>query len=188
MLVVQEHNIKLGGIRLSGQMRSIDISEDATIEDIEDDKGKTKASQPTGYESAKISIEFVLESSRDKTALEQIKEMQRLFRPYGQEHAKLLNIVNEDCAARGISKVYFKKLETKANISESFRIATLELVDPTTAVIRTKKKKSGSSSSNSKKAETKKNTKTKKDKSKSPSRRTRSTTKYKAKAKKLVKK
>ena len=140
MLVVQEHLIKLGGVKLSGQMKSIDISETATIENIEDDKGKTKANQPTGYEAAKITIEFILEDSPGKTQEEQIKAMQRLFKPPGQKKAKLLKVSNKDCAYRGISKVYFQKLSTKNTIAQSKRTATLELLAPAIAGIRVKKK------------------------------------------------
>lgn len=140
MLVVQEHLIKLGGIKLSGQMKSIDISETATIENIEDDKGKTKANQPTGYEAAKITIEFILEDSPGKTQEQQIKAMQRLFKPPGQKKAKLLKVSNKDCAYRGISKVYFQKLSTKNTIAQSKRTATLELLAPAIAGIRVKKK------------------------------------------------
>ena len=111
MLLVQEHLIKLGGVRLSGQMKSIEISEEASIEDIEDDKGKTKASQPTGYAPAKILIDFIIEKSIGKSQLEQISMLQRLFKPYGQKKAKLLQVVNEDCAARGFSKLYFQGIK-----------------------------------------------------------------------------
>lgn len=69
---------------------------------------------------------------------EQITAMQRLFKAYGQTKANLLEIVNEDCAARGISKVYFKKLGTQNVIAESRRTATLELVAPVIAGITTK--------------------------------------------------
>ena len=183
MLLVQERLIKLGGVKLSGQMKSIDISETATIENIEDDKGKTKASQPTGYEAAKISIEFILEDSKSMTQVEQISAMQRLFKPYKQKKAKLLKVVNEDCAARGISKVYFEKLSTKNEIAESKRTATLELLAPTVAGIKLKPAKQA-------KAIQKKLKnafgKSKKKKSKSPSAKKRSTTDAKKKAKILV--
>lgn len=138
MLFVQEHLVKLGGVKLSGQVKSIDISETATIENIEDDKGKTKASQPTGYEAAKITIEFILEDSERMTQTEQIHAMQKLFKPYKQKKAKLLKVVNEDCAARGISKVYFQKLSTKNEIARSRRTATLELLAPVIAGIKLK--------------------------------------------------
>jgi len=150
MLLVQENIVKLGGVILSGQCKKISIDETATIENIEDDKGKTKATQPTGYEAAKISIDFILEDSPEMTQDEQITAMQRLFKAYGQTKANLLEIVNEDCAARGISKVYFKKLGTQNVIAESRRTATLELVAPVIAGI-TKK----SSSKAKKKTESK---------------------------------
>lgn len=140
MLIVQEKLVKLGGVKLSGQVKSIDITEAATIENIEDDKGKTKASQPTGYEAAKITVEFILEDSRTMTQEEQIGAMQQLFHPYGQKKAKLLQITNDDCAARGISKVYFQQLTTKNVIAESGRTATLELLAPVIGKIRLKKK------------------------------------------------
>ena len=132
MLLVQENIVKLGGVILSGQCKKISIDETATIENIEDDKGKTKATQPTGYE------DFILEDSPEMTQDEQITAMQRLFKAYGQTKANLLEIVNEDCAARGISKVYFKKLGTQNVIAESRRTATLELVAPVIAGITTK--------------------------------------------------
>lgn len=66
-----------------------------------------------------------------------------LFRAYGQGAPKLLQIVNEDCAVRGISEVYFKSFTSKKVISESKRIASLELWAPNTAEITVVKKDSG---------------------------------------------
>lgn len=137
MLVIQDEIIKIGGIVLSGQAKSIEITQEAIIDEIQDDKGKTKSSQPTGYGAARISIDFVLEDS-DIPVQEQIADLQRLFRPYGQSAASLLSIVNEDCAARGINEVYFKNLSTKNIISASGRTATLELITAIPAIIETK--------------------------------------------------
>ncbi len=94
-----------------------------------------------------------------------------------------MKVVNEDCAARGISKVYFEKLSTKNEIAESKRTATLELLAPTVAGIKLKPAKQA-------KAIQKKLKnafgKSKKKKSKSPSAKKRSTTDAKKKAKILV--
>ncbi len=185
MLLVQEHLVKLGGVKLSGQVKSIDISETAKIEDIKDDKGKTKANQPTGYESAKISVDFILEDSEKKTQLEQISEMQRLFKPYGQKKAKLLKIYNEDCAARGISKVYFHRLQTKNVISNSSRTVTLELLAPTITGIKLKAKKQASSGKKQTNKALNRKNKSKKSKEKSPANKKRSATEAKRKSKKL---
>ena len=75
-------------------------------------------------------IDILLEDSKKATTLEQLTEMQMLFKVYGQNKPKLLTIVNEDCTARGISSVYFKNLTSKKVISESKRIASLELWAP----------------------------------------------------------
>ena len=140
MLLVQDNLLKLGGVKISGQLKNIEISQTATIENIEDDKGKTKATQPTGYEPAKITIEFIIEASKNESEEEQMGKLQRLFKPYGQKKAKILKIVNEDCSARGISKVYFQSLSTQNVIAESGRTATLELLTPISAGVKTKKK------------------------------------------------
>mgnify|MGYP001229435331 CR=1 FL=1 len=127
MLFIEDEIIKLGGVILSGQVKSVEITQEATIDEIEDDKGQKKASQPVGYGAAKITIDFILEDG-SKSTLEQIADMQRLFKDYGQTAARLLPIVNEDCSARGITEVYFKSLG---------RTASLVLETPTIASIQT---------------------------------------------------
>lgn len=119
MLLVQENTMKLGGVKLPGQVEKISVSETASIEDIQDDKGKTKANQPTGYEAAKVSVKIILEDSEKMTIAQQITTYQRLFKPYGQTKAKLLKLVGEDFSTRGISKVYFKQLTHDNTISQS---------------------------------------------------------------------
>ena len=183
MLLVQDNLLKLGGVKISGQMKNIEISQAATIENIEDDKGKTKATQPTGYEPAKITIEFILEASKHESEEEQMSKLQRLFKPYGQKKAKILKIVNEDCSARGISKVYFQSLSTQNVIAESGRTATLELLAPISAGIKTKKKGSSGKASGRGKYTgyrgTYVNKKTTKNSGKSPAAKIRSTKNYK---------
>lgn len=149
----------------------------------QDEKGRYKKSQPVGYENAKVMIDILLEDTKTATTLEQLTEMQRLFKPYGQDKPKLLPIVNEDCAVRGITKVYFKSLTSKKVISESKRIASLELWAPDIAGIKVKKK-------TTKKKTTKKSTKkskSKKSKSKSPAKDSRNTSRGKKAARAAVK-
>ena len=147
MLSVQETIVKLGGIDLPGQVKSLEIQEAARIDEIEDKSGTTKSNQPTGYDAAKIIIEMLLEDSEDKTASQQIQEVERLFKTEGQKAANLIEIVSEDCSARGISMVYFKSFVTKRVISESTQVASMELWTPIVAEIKTKKVASGSESS-----------------------------------------
>lgn len=175
MLYVQEKVVKLGGIYLEGQVTSVEVQEAGSVYVAQDEKGRYKKSQPVGYENAKVMIDILLEDTKTATTLEQLTEMQRLFKPYGQDKPKLLPIVNEDCAVRGITKVYFKSLTSKKVISESKRIASLELWAPDIAGIKVKKK-------TTKKKTTKKSTKrskSKKSKSKSPAKDSRNTSRGK---------
>lgn len=135
MLYVHEKVAKLGDVYLGGQVSTVEVTEAASIYVAQDDKGKVKATQPVGYEQAKVMIDIILEDSPENTAIQQLIEMQRLFKEYGQAEAKLLPIVNEDCAARGISQVYFKTLTSKNVVSESKMIASLELIAPETVGI-----------------------------------------------------
>lgn len=114
---------------------------------------------------------------------EMITTLQRLFRPYKQKKAKLLKIENSDCNRRGIKKVYFKKLTTTNEISQSYQTATLELLAPVFAGIKVKKASAKKKKSNSNK---KGKNKSKKSSSKSPAKDTKDSKSGKKKAKKLT--
>ena len=147
MLYVQEKVAKLGDIFLGGQVSSVEIQESAAIYVAQDDKGQVKKTQPVGYDNAKVIIVFILVDRPEVTSLDQLTNLLRLFRSNGQTQAKLLTIVNEDCAARDIFQVYFKSLSSKKVISESRRIVSLELWAPQTAKITVVKKTQTSKSS-----------------------------------------
>ena len=105
MLYVQDKVLKLGGIYLGGQVTSVEIQEAGSVYVAQDEKGKYTKSQPVGYENAKVIVDILLEDTKTATTLEQLAEMQGLFKAYGQDKPALMGIVNEDCAARGISGV-----------------------------------------------------------------------------------
>lgn len=139
MLYVQDKVLKLGGVYLGGQVTSVEVQEAGSVYVAQDEKGRYTKSQPVGYENAKVIVDILLEDTKTATTLEQLAEMQGLFKAYGQDKPNLMSIVNEDCAARGISSVYFKSFTSKKVISESKRIASLELWAPDTAEIQVKK-------------------------------------------------
>ncbi len=182
MLYVQEKVVKLGGVYLQGQVTSVEVQEAGSVYVAQDEKGRFKKSQPVGYENAKVMIDILLEDSKDMTTLEQLMGMQQLFKPYGQDKPKLLAIVNEDCAARGITKVYFKSLTSKKVVAESKRIVSLELWAPDIVGIKVKKKAAVQTA-----RQTIKKNKSKKLKSKSPAKDSRDTANGKKAAKKAVK-
>lgn len=176
MLYVQEKVVKLGGVYLGGQVTSVEVQEAGSVYVAQDEKGRYMKSQPVGYENGKVYIDILLEDTRTATTLEQLSEIQQLFKAYGQDKPSMMSIVNEDCAARGITNVYLKNLTSKKIISESKRIVSLELWAPDIVGITVKKK------TTKKKTITKKTTRKKKTikaKSKSPAKDSRDTSKGK---------
>lgn len=186
MLYIQDKVAKLGGVILGGQVSSVEVQQSATIYTAQDDKGKIKKTQPVGYDNAKVMIDIILEDGPDGTTIDQMINMQRLFKAEGQEQAMLFPIVNEDCAARGITEVYFKSFSSKKVISESKRIASLELWAPKIAGITVIKKADAATSSIIAAAPVK--NKSKKSAAKSPAKDTRSTAGGTASARRIVKK
>lgn len=182
MLYIQDKVVKLGGVYLKGQVTSVEVQEAGSVYVAQDEKGRFKKSQPSGYENSKVMIDMLLEDTKEADTLEQLMEMQVIFKSYGQSKPKLLTIVNEDCAARGITKVYFKSFTSKKVISESKRVVSLELWAPDIAGIKVKKKIIKKSI-----RKTAQKSKSKKSRSKSPARDSRSTVKGKKAAKKTVK-
>lgn len=190
MLYVQDKVVKLGGVYLKGQVTSVEVQEAGSIYVAQDEKGRVKKSQPVGYENAKVMVDILLEDSKRATTLQQLMEMQWLFKAHGQGKPVPLPIVNEDCAARGISSVYFKSLTSKKVISESKRIASLELWAPSIAGIKVRKMAAieGKKTKGTRKAKTKASKKTKSEKlrGKSPAKDSRDTRRGKVAAEKAI--
>lgn len=183
MLYVRDKVAKLGNVILGGEVTSVEITEAGSVYVAQDEKGRYKKSQPVGYENGKVNIDILLENMSGYSTLDQLGAMQNLFKAHGQDKPKLLPIVNDDCAARGITQVYFKTLTSKKVISESKRIATLELWAPNIGTIKVTKKMK----SINKKKSTKKKSKSKKSMTKSPAKDSRKTNKAKKTAKKITK-
>ena len=179
MLYVRDKVAKLGNVILGGEVTSVEITEAGSVYVAQDEKGRYKKSQPVGYENGKVNIDILLEDMSGYSTLAQLRDMQNLFKGNGQDKPKLLPIVNDDCAARGITQVYFKTLTSKKVISESKRIATLELWAPDIGTVKVIKKKKSTKS---------KRSKSKKSRTKSPARDSRSTNRAKKRARKITKK
>lgn len=147
MIFIEQSVLKVGGIRIQGVVKSIEISENAKIGEVENEKKTKKSQQPTGYEGAKITIEMILEATKKMTCQQQLEQIQKLFKTKEQKKAKVLSLVNKHCAARGISKVYFKSLTSKEVISESSMPVSFEFIEYNPSVITIKKSTSSNTSS-----------------------------------------
>lgn len=186
MLYVTDSIIKLGSVMLPGQVQNVSVQESANIYTPQDDNGATSAAQPHGYEVSKVTVEVLLEATASTTVDQMVRSYQALFKKSGQNNAKKMSVVNAECAACGITSVYFKSFELKKVYSESKATATLELWAPNVLPARLVVVKKEETSKKSKKKSKKK--KTKKKKSKSAAKDKRKTSKAKKKAKKITKK
>lgn len=126
MLYVTDKMIQLSGVVIPGQVKKIEITQAATIDEVQDDNNVTLGYQPTGYELAKISVEIILEPTPEQTFLEQLATIQLLFRPAGQTEPKVLELVNSQAAAHNITQVYFKRISSFKKTESSYGTATLE--------------------------------------------------------------
>lgn len=149
MIFVDDSTIKIGGVILSGIVKSIEIKADARVEEQEVQGKAAKPKQATGYEDAKINIEIALEDGETVTKEEKLKKIQNLFRTSGQAKPKVYEIINEHTAIRGIKKVIFKSLTTKESTKKTELSVSIELWQYVTTTITATKtsgnKKTGSS-------------------------------------------
>ncbi len=193
MIYVDEKNLTIAGKKIPGQVQSVTITEEGKIEDKKNSKGKvTKANQPTGFEAAKVEVSMYFEEDGSYTAKEQIQYIQRLFKTTKQ---KKYRIVETQCAARGITEVYFNGFTTTEDVNQSWFTGTLSFVAPlivSVSVVKTKAQKAREKAAAQKKAAAAKKAaakkKTTKKTSKSPAKDTKNKTTAKKAAKKVVKK
>lgn len=185
MLYITDKTIKLNKTYIPGIVKSVEVTEAGSIYVAQDSEGKIKSSQAVGYENAKVNVSIILEEDKGSSVEDQIKKIQQIFKKAKQEKPNLIPIVNKHCAARGISKVYFKEFTTKENTSNSMITGTLVFLAISIGSVKIKKKKSKTKGKSKDKSN---NNKSKKDNSKSPAKDTRNTSSSKKSAKAATKK
>ncbi len=126
MIYIDESTVKVGGVILPGLFKSIDIKGEAQVEEQQVEGNTSKPKQATGFEDAKVTLELVLEDGPTKTKLQKLAAIQNLFKKPGQSKPTVYQIVNEHTAARGLSKVIFKSLQTKEQSKNSELSVTIE--------------------------------------------------------------
>ncbi|MCY9764698.1 transcriptional regulator, partial [Paenibacillus alvei] len=94
MIFVDESTVKVGGVVLPGLFKSLEIKEDATVEEQEVEGKAAKPKQATGYEDAKVTLELTLDDSPKQTKLQKLAMIQKLFRKPGQSRPIMHQIVN----------------------------------------------------------------------------------------------
>lgn len=145
MIFVDDSSIKVSGVILPGLIKSIEVKDDALIEEQSVEGSSIKAKQAEGYEDAKVMIELILEDGPDATKKEKLEKIQNLFKKAGQEKPVVHEIINEHTAARRVKKVIFKSLNSKEESKKEQLTVSLEFWSYNPMTITAKKSKSGSS-------------------------------------------
>ncbi|ADY54916.1 hypothetical protein Sgly_3128 [Syntrophobotulus glycolicus DSM 8271] len=145
MIFVDDSSIKVSGVILPGLIKSIEVRDDALIEEQTVEGSSAKAKQAEGYEDAKVTIELILEDGPNATRKEKLDKIQNLFKKAGQEKPVVHEIINEHTAARRVKKVIFKSLSSKEESKKEQLTVSLEFWSYNPMTITATKSKSGSS-------------------------------------------
>lgn len=113
MIYFDDNHMKIGNVILPGLYKSIEITQEAQVDEQEVEGSSKKPKQATGYEDAKITIELVLDTSENQTINEKLQIIQNIFKRPEQLLPEVYPIVSEHTAIRGITQVIFKKLASK---------------------------------------------------------------------------
>lgn len=152
MILVDDSTIKVSGVLLPGLIKSIEVKDDARIDEQEVKGNSTKAKQASGYEDAKVTIELILEDGPNATKKQKLEKIQNLFKKAGQGKPVIHEIINEHTAARRVKKVIFKSLGTKEDNKKEQLTVSLEFWAYNTMKITAnkggKKKSTASATSN----------------------------------------
>lgn len=158
MVYQDDQTVKIDDMILPGLVKSIEIKNDAQIDEQEVEGQTKKPKQATGYDDAKVNIELILEDTQDETGavtmtkMQKLQQIQALFRQAGQALPAVHQIVCEDTAVRGISQVILKNMTHKIENKKQQITVSLELWEYGTIIISASK--SGSSSGAKKDAST----------------------------------
>lgn len=149
MIYTDDSDIKIDGVILPGLVKSLEIQQDAQIDE-EDVEGSTsKPKQATGYEDAKIDIELILDDGPSETLQQKLTKIKNLFKAKTQGIPITRNIVNEHTAIWGIDKVLFKHLGSKKTNTSGQLAVSIELWEYVPTTITATKSSSSSSTSSS---------------------------------------
>ena len=128
MIYEDDSGIKLDGVELPGVLKSIEVEGDALIDAATVEGSKKKPKQSIGYDDKKIYIELILgDGPGALTAADKLERLEKLYQAAGQQKPAVMEIISEHTARRGISRVLWKNLTTKASNKDDLIIASLEL-------------------------------------------------------------
>lgn len=151
MLIIDDNNIKVGGVILPGILKSIEVKNSAKIDEV-DIKGKgVKPKQAVGFQDTKINIELRLIPDDESSIEDKLDVIQNIFRKDGQKKPNVYPIVSDMAGLKKVSKVMFKDLNNKYKTGKNEMSASLEFWEYIPFTIKSVKRSGGGSRSTKKK-------------------------------------
>lgn len=148
MIFVDDDSVKIGGVILPGIYKSMEVNQDALIDEQEVEGTSRKPKQATGYDDAKIVIEISLMDSEQVTKEDKLLTIQNLFRTLKQDKPTVHELVSTHASIRGINKVIIRNMTSKETNKKDEIVVSLELLQYDTMTIKASKgKKQGTESS-----------------------------------------
>lgn len=150
MIFVDDDSLKIGGVILPGIYKSLEVNQDALLDEQEVEGTSRKPKQATGYDDAKIVIEISLMDSEQVTKEDKLLTIQNLFRTLKQDKPTVHELVSTHASIRGINKVIIRNMTSKETNKKDEIVVSLELLQYDTMTIKASKsiKKSGTDTSN----------------------------------------
>lgn len=151
MIYFDDDSVKIGGIVLPGIYKSIEVNQEAKIDEETVEGSSKRPKQASGYDDAKITISLQLEDSQDGTTKEaKLQTIQNIFKVDGQDKPVVHELVSTHSAIRGIRNVIIRNMSSKESNKKNEITVDLELLQYDTVTItaaKGKKKKDSSGDS-----------------------------------------
>lgn len=129
MIYLDDEVVKIGGIILPGTFKSLEVGQDAKVDEEEVEGASSKPKQANGYDDANIKIEIsLMDSENGQTKEEKLLLCQSLFRAPGQDNPVVHELVSVHTAIRGIQNVILKNMTSKETNKKDEITVSLELL------------------------------------------------------------
>lgn len=125
-IFIEDKAVKVGGVVLPGLVKSLEITQEAAVDEIEVEGSAVKPKQAVGYEDAAIKLELIVDAAATRSAEDNVSAIYALFRAKGQEIPQPTTLICKETVTAGIGQVIFQKVTAKSTNKNDQYAVTLE--------------------------------------------------------------
>lgn len=135
MIYVDDDSVKIGGVILPGIYKSIEVDQEAQVDEQDVEGSSKRPKQVSGYDDAKITIEISLMDSETASKEVKLQSIQDIFKSAGQEKPVVHELISTHSSIRGICNVIIRNMKSKETNKKDEIIVNLELLQYDTMII-----------------------------------------------------